>query len=96
MIHGVGAETPTQLLLFVTAGGVAKGLAGIAVVLLFVIGLILSNTLVTILTLIGFIHSKHSGNFRIALGVITAAFSLFVGLSFLFNQASLFSTLFGG
>lgn len=45
VIHGLGAETPTQILLFLMAanlGGVAAGLLGL---LMFIAGLILMNTL---------------------------------------------------
>lgn len=45
VIHGLGAETPTQLLLFLLAanlGGTAAGLLGL---LMFIVGLLLMNTL---------------------------------------------------
>ena len=45
VIHGLGAETPTQLLLFLMAanlGGTAAGLLGL---LMFIMGLLLMNTL---------------------------------------------------
>jgi hypothetical protein len=45
VIHGLGAETPTQLLLFLLAanlGGTAAGLLGL---LFFIVGLLLMNTL---------------------------------------------------
>jgi hypothetical protein len=45
VIHGLGAETPTQLLLFLLAanlGGTAAGLLGL---LMFIVGLVLMNTL---------------------------------------------------
>ena len=45
VIHGLGAETPTQLLLFLLAanlGGTASGLLGL---LMFIAGLVLMNTL---------------------------------------------------
>jgi len=45
VIHGLGAETPTQLLLFLMAanlGGTAAGLLGL---LMFIVGLLLMNTL---------------------------------------------------
>jgi hypothetical protein len=45
VIHGFGAETPTQLLLFLLAanlGGTAAGLLGL---LMFIVGLLVMNTL---------------------------------------------------
>ena len=47
IIHGLGAETPSQLMLFLLAaslGGTAKGFMGLAA---FAIGLIVMNTLMT-------------------------------------------------
>jgi high-affinity nickel permease len=45
VIHGLGAETPTQILLFLMAanlGGIGMGLMGL---LMFIVGLLLMNTL---------------------------------------------------
>ena len=45
MIHGLGAETPTQILLFLMVanlGGTAAGLLGL---LMFIVGLLAMNTL---------------------------------------------------
>jgi high-affinity nickel-transport protein len=45
VIHGLGAETPTQILLFLMAanlGGTGAGLLGL---LMFIVGLLLMNTL---------------------------------------------------
>ena len=47
VIHGLGAETPSQLLLFLLAvnlGGLARGFLGLTV---FLLGLLLMNTLMT-------------------------------------------------
>jgi high-affinity nickel permease len=47
VVHGLGAETPSQLALFLLAanlGGVAKGIAGMA---LFLVGLLIMNTIMT-------------------------------------------------
>jgi len=46
VIHGLGAETPTQILLFLMAanlGGTAAGLLGL---LMFIVGLLVMNTLI--------------------------------------------------
>ncbi|OGK08549.1 hypothetical protein A2767_05635 [Candidatus Roizmanbacteria bacterium RIFCSPHIGHO2_01_FULL_35_10] len=82
MIHGVGAETPTQVLLFVTAAGVGHGIGGILLLFTFVFGLALSNTAISLFSIFGFAKAKKNSNIYVGLGLITACFSLFVGLSY--------------
>src|SRR5208283_5970178 len=78
VIHGLGAETPSQLLLFLLAanlGGLARGFLGLAV---FLAGLLLMNTLMTAsaVGIFGASAAKpHLMRFAVAL---TAAYSLIV------------------
>ncbi|MDQ8737237.1 hypothetical protein [Paenibacillus sp. LHD-38] len=51
VIHGIGAETPTQLLLFTTVAGAAAANHGMLAVAAFSIGLLLSHTLIAIVSL---------------------------------------------
>jgi ABC-type nickel/cobalt efflux system permease component RcnA len=96
MIHGVGAETPTQLLIFLTAAGAGGQLVGEAVLMAFIVGLLTSNSLITIGSATGFLRA--SENWRLYLGVAlaTAAFSLVIGILFIFGEGSLLPALFGG
>lgn len=48
VIHGIGAETPTQLLLFTTVAGVAATYHGMLAVAAFSIGLLISHSLIAI------------------------------------------------
>ena len=79
MIHGIGAETPTQILLFVTAAGAGHGLVGISLLFTFVFGLMLSNTLISILSIFGFAKAKNNSKIYLGLGLTTALFSIIVG-----------------
>lgn len=45
VIHGFGAETPTQLLLFLMAANLGGTLAGLMGLLMFIVGLLVMNTL---------------------------------------------------
>src|SRR5207244_12176313 len=45
VIHGFGAETPTQLLLFLMAANLGGTAAGMLALLAFVVGLLVMNTL---------------------------------------------------
>ena len=60
-IHGVGAETPSQLLLFVLAAGASSVDVGALVVVAFVVGLLLANLGVTIVLAI----SSHGNGLRV-------------------------------
>jgi hypothetical protein len=96
MIHGVGAETPTQLLIFLTAAGAGGPLVGVIVLLTFIVGLLASNSLITIGSAVGFLRA--SGNFKIyaTVAVLTGAFSLVIGTIFLLGKTTLLPALFGG
>lgn len=45
IIHGLGAETPTQLLLFLVAANLGGTAAGLLCLLMFIFGLLIMNTL---------------------------------------------------
>ncbi len=96
MIHGIGAETPTQVLLFLTAAGVGGPEIGSFLLFMFVAGLIISNTIITGIATAGFLGAEGNSKITIALGLITAIFSLAVGTLFLFHQAILLPAFFGG
>lgn len=88
VIHGLGAETPSQLALFLLAanlGGAARGIAGMC---MFLAGLLIMNTVMTASASGLFQGVKpHPRVLRVAVG-ITAAYSFVVGWLFLFGVAS--------
>jgi len=77
-IHGVGAETPTQILLFATAAQVS-GIEGGLLLLIFVAGLLISNSAVLLLSILGFTHAKKYSKVYTALGILAGVMSLMVG-----------------
>lgn len=86
MIHGVGAETPTQVLLFLAAAGAGGKGAGVLLLVCFLAGLITSNTALALASTFGFLGA--ATNFRVyaAVSVVIAAFSLALGLLFLLGR----------
>lgn len=96
VIHGVGAETPTQVLLFVAAAGAAGRSLGVILVLTFVIGLLISNSIITILATFSFIGARKNTPLLLTVGSVTAIFSLIVGTLFLFGQGGVLPAIFGG
>ena len=82
MIHGIGAETGSQVLIIAAVGGAADQGLGIGMMLAFVIGLVISNTLIALLASTGYISSARAKPFYVAVGVLTGLFSLVIGTFF--------------
>ena len=85
IIHGLGAETPSQLLLFLLAanlGGTSRGLIGLGA---FIVGLLMMNTLMTASASGIFAGSKHRPKLQLTVTSLTAAYSFVVGFIFLFG-----------
>jgi high-affinity nickel-transport protein len=83
VIHGLGAETPSQLLIFLLAanlGGVGKGFLGLA---MFLFGLLAMNTIMTASAAGLFGFSTRAPKIQWAVTAITAVYSLVVGAIFL-------------
>ena len=96
MLHGIGAETPTQIVLFVTAAGVAGRGAGIALLVCFIAGLLTSNTVVAAAGTAGILNAARSWPVYATLSVLIGAASLVIGSLFLSGYESAFPTIFGG
>lgn len=96
VVHGIGAETPTQLLLFIAATGAGGRIMGSFLVFTFVIGLIISNSLICVLSVFGIAKTKENSNIYLFLAGVTAVFSFAVGFIFLFGNASVLPEILGG
>jgi high-affinity nickel-transport protein len=79
LLHGVGAETPTQVVVFVTAANASGRPASIAMLLCFVVGLLAANTVVAGASTFGFRRLVDRPGLTLGLALVTAAFSLVVG-----------------
>ncbi len=85
IIHGLGAETPSQLLLFLLAanlGGTSRGLIGL---LAFILGLLTMNTLMTASASGIFAGSVARPRLQAAVTSLTAIYSFAIGTIFLFG-----------
>src|ERR1039458_6637198 len=83
VIHGLGAETPTQLLIFLLAanlGGLTKGFLGLS---MFLAGLLVMNTIMTASAAGLFGFSTRAARIQYAITALTAIYSLVVGSIFL-------------
>lgn len=96
MIHGIGAETPTQVLLFLSAVGVGGRLGGALVLVTFLAGLLISNTAVAVASTYGFVNAARNFKVYATIAVLTGAFSLTVGTLFVLGRGTLLPALLGG
>lgn len=94
MIHGIGAETPTQVLVFVAAAGAAGIGTGIAILLAFLGGLFFSNAIVAVASASGFLRAGKSFPAYATVAVITGSLSLALGLLLLIARDDLLPHLF--
>ena len=94
MIHGIGAETGSQVLILAAVAGATSALAGSALLLAFAVGLILSNSLITVLSTMGVLGSKTNRHLYIGLGVVIGTFSLAIGTLFLLQKGNVLPGFF--
>ena len=94
MIHGIGAETGSQALLFASVAGATTAAAGSALLVAFVLGLIASNSLITLGSTMGVLGAQSGRKTYMAVGVIIGVFSLVVGTFFVFGRGDLLPGFF--
>jgi len=94
VIHGLGAETFTQVSLFLAAASLG-GMAGLLGLLMFIIGLLVMNTLMCAAATGLFSATLARPNAMRALSLLTSAYSIVVGMIFLLGSAGSLPTLTG-
>ncbi|HEY8767772.1 MAG TPA: hypothetical protein VIP09_11020 [Dehalococcoidia bacterium] len=87
MIHGVGAETGTQALVIATAVGANSQLLGVVALCAFLVGLLISNSVVTVISSMGFVSSRQRQWVYVGAGLFAAVFSLLIGVFFILKSA---------
>lgn len=95
MVHGIGAETPTQLLLFVAATGAGGKIFGSILVVTFVLGLVISNSIITLVSILGIAQAKQGSVLSLFLAGVTSVFSIILGSLFLFGKAAVLPSILG-
>lgn len=96
LLHGIGAETPTQLLVFAAAANAGGRGASLAILICFVTGLVAANTLVAAATTLGFAGVLRHRVVAAGLAAVTAAFSLTLGTLLLTGRSGVLPELFAG
>jgi high-affinity nickel-transport protein len=95
-LHGIGAETPTQVLLLAAAATAGGAVPGILLLGAFLLGLFLSNSLVAVTVALGFLHASRNFGVYATVSVLTGMAGMAVGAVLLTGGANLLPTLFAG
>jgi high-affinity nickel-transport protein len=80
LLHGTGAETPTQVVLFASAGASGSRTGAAVILLAFVAGLIVTDLGIAAAWLSGLIGSRRAPSVQMTLGLVTGVASLVLGL----------------
>ena len=96
MVHGIGAETPTQLIIFVTIAGAGGTLAGEILLAMFLLGLVASNSVITLGSTFGLMRASKNWPLYVTVAILTATFSLVIGTIFVLGKTTLLPALFTG
>ncbi len=96
LLHGTGAETPTQVVLFASAG--ASGSAATAAVVLgaFVAGLVVADLLIAGTWVSGLLGARRTPRVQIGLGAVTGVASLVLGVLILTGHSGIVPPLVSG
>ena len=89
MIHGIGFETPTQVLVFVTAAGAGSRAAGLFVLACFLVGLLAANTVVATASTFGLTGASSRARLYTVASLVAAAASLALGLLYVFGKGDI-------
>ena len=89
LLHGTGAETPTQIALFAAAGASGSTAAAALILGAFVAGLVLADLGIAAAWLSGVLGSRRAPRVQIALGAVTGLASLTLGLLILTGHSAL-------
>ncbi len=84
VLHGIGVESPTQLLAIASAATIGSRAAGLGLLGFFVVGMILSNLAVALLAIHGFQSARRRSAVFLALSLLSALFSAIIGVQLLF------------
>ncbi|MEX2293472.1 MAG: hypothetical protein WD691_06750 [Acidimicrobiales bacterium] len=96
VLHGIGVETPTQLMVFAAAASADGRATSLGLLGCFVVGLLASNTAVAAASTLGFRTMLRNRVMAGALAGATALFSLALGITLLTGHGPSLPALLGG
>jgi high-affinity nickel-transport protein len=89
LLHGTGAETPTQVVLFASAGASGSTSSAALILAAFVAGLVLADLGIAAAWLSGVLGSRRNPRVQIGLGAVTGLASLTLGVLILTGYSDL-------
>ncbi|HYZ93763.1 MAG TPA: hypothetical protein VFA34_15435 [Actinomycetota bacterium] len=95
-LHGVGAETPTQVLIFLAAAGAGGAWAGVLTLAVFLLGLFVANSALAAASASGYLAASRHFAIYATVSVVTAVASLVLGVSFVLGKDAWLPVFFGG
>ena len=94
VVHGIGAETGSQALLLAAASGATSALTGSFLLIAFVVGLVISNTIITISSTAGLLGTERHHMIHTVIGIVIAVFSIVLGSMFVIGKTDGLPTFF--
>jgi high-affinity nickel-transport protein len=88
-VHGIGFETPTQALVFVTAAGAGSRAAGLFVLACFLLGLLVANTVVALASTFGLTGASSRARLYTVASLVAATASLALGLLYMLGKGDI-------
>ncbi len=79
MLHGVGVESPTQIAIFVASTSVAGSGVGVVLLVAWIAGLVLANSVLALLAGYGLLHAERNFAVYASLAVFVAIASVAMG-----------------
>ena len=85
VLHGVGVESPTQLLALASATVIGSKMVGLTLLSSFVVGMVISNMAVALLAIHGFQSAKRRRTVFLVLSLLSAVLSAVIGVQLLLS-----------
>lgn len=83
VLHGIGVESPTQLLAVASAAMIGSKIAGLGLLSVFIVGMVISNMAVALLAIHGFQSAKRRSTVFMVLSLLSAVLSAVIGVQLL-------------
>jgi high-affinity nickel permease len=85
IVHGIGAETPTQLTIIGHSSMLGNTLMSVGILAMFVVGLLMSTSAVSLISAWGFMKARSVRSINLAMGLLAGGYSLFLGVQIMLN-----------
>jgi high-affinity nickel-transport protein len=95
LLHGTGAETPTQVVLFASAGASGSSASAALILGSFVLGLVVADLGIAVVWVSGLLGARRAPRVQIGLGLLTGTASLALGTLILTGHSGVVPPLLG-